>query len=133
MNLVAGISRTALAMAREGDLPRPLARVDERTSVPWVAQVVTGVVVIGLVLATDILTVVGFSSFGVLVYYAVSNLAASTLQERVIAGPRWFNLVGLALCVLLAVTLPPVSVLTMMTVFAVGLTGRAIVSRASAR
>ena len=47
------------------------------------------------------------AGFGVLVYYAVSNLAASTLQERVIAGPRWFNLVGLALCVLLAVTLPP--------------------------
>ncbi|WP_336705084.1 APC family permease [Micrococcus terreus] len=133
LNLVAGISRTALAMAREGDLPRPLARVDERTSVPWVAQVVTGVVVIGLVLATDILTVVGFSSFGVLVYYAVSNLAASTLQERVIAGPRWFNLVGLALCVLLAVTLPPVSVLTMVAVFAVGLVGRAVVGRASAR
>lgn len=133
LNLVAGISRTALAMAREGDLPRRLARVDERTSVPWVAQVMTGVVVIGLVLATDILTVVGFSSFGVLMYYAVSNLAASTLEERVMPGPKWFNLLGLVLCLVLAFTLPPVSVLTMLGVFAVGLAGRATVSRAAAR
>lgn len=133
LNLVAGISRTALAMAREGDLPHPLARVDERTSVPWVAQVVTAVVVIGLVLATDILTVVGFSSFGVLIYYAVSNLAASTLHERVLPGPRWFNLLGLVLCMVLAFTLPPLSVVTMLGVFAVGLTARAVVSRAVAR
>lgn len=129
LNLVAGISRTALAMAREGDLPHGLARVDERTSVPWVAQVVTAVVVIGLVLATDILTVVGFSSFGVLVYYAVSNLAASTLQDRVLPGPRWFNLLGLALCLVLAFTLPPVSVVTMLAVFVVGLAGRAVARR----
>ena len=133
LNLVAGISRTALAMAREGDLPHPLARVDERTSVPWVAQVVTAVVVSGLVLATDILTVVGFSSFGVLIYYAVSNLAASTLHERVLPGPRWFNLLGLVLCMVLAFTLPPLSVVTMLGVFAVGLTARAVVSRAAAR
>ena len=133
LNLVAGISRTALAMAREGDLPGTLARVDGRTSVPWAAQVVTAVVVVGLVLATDILTVVGFSSFGVLVYYAVSNLAASTLNERVIRGPRWFNLLGLVLCLVLAFTLPPVSVLTMLAVFAVGLLGRAVAQRTRGR
>lgn len=126
LNLVAGLSRTGLAMAREGDLPRALDRVSARTSVPWAAQVAAGVVVIALLLTADVLTVVGFSSFGVLVYYAVSNLAAFTLTERVVRAPRWVNLTGLVLCLLLAFTLPWVSVLVMVGVFAVGLAGRGL-------
>ncbi|WMY77515.1 APC family permease [Citricoccus sp. I39-566] len=127
LNLVAGLSRTGLAMAREGDLPRALATVSARTSVPWVAQVAAAAVVVLLVLLTDVLTVVGFSSFGVLVYYAVANLAAFTLTERVVRAPRWLNLAGVVLCLVLAATLPWVSVLVMLGVFAVGLAGRAMV------
>jgi basic amino acid/polyamine antiporter, APA family len=133
LNLVAGISRTGLAMAREGDLPRPLAAVSRRTHVPWAAQVAAAVVVIALLLTTDVLTVVGFSSFGVLVYYAVANLSAATLTERVVPGPRWLNLTGAAACLVLAVTLPWRSVLAMLAVFAVGLAGRALVLRLRAR
>ncbi len=127
LNLVAGISRTGLAMAREGDLPRPLARISARTSVPWVAQLTAAGVVIILLLTTDVLTVVGFSSFGVLVYYAVANASAFTLTERVVPGPRWLNLAGAVACLLLAFTLPWRSVLVMLAVFAVGLAGRALV------
>lgn len=127
LNLVAGLSRTGLAMAREGDLPRPLAAVSPRTSVPRVAQLAAAGVVIVLLLSADVLTVVGFSSFGVLVYYAVANLAASTLTERVVRVPRWLNLTGALLCLVLAATLPAVSVLVMLGVFAVGLAGRAVV------
>ena len=127
LNLVAGLSRTGLAMAREGDLPRALEAVSARTSVPWVAQLAAAAVVIVLLLSADVLTVVGFSSFGVLVYYAVANLAASTLTERAVRAPRWLNLAGALLCLLLACTLPWVSVLVMLGVFAVGLAGRAMV------
>ncbi|MBB5749103.1 APC family permease [Micrococcus sp. TA1] len=127
LNLAAGISRTGLAMARERDLPRPLARISARTSVPWVAQLTAAAVVIVLLLTTDVLTVVGFSSFGVLVYYAVANVSALTLTERVVPGPRWLNLLGAAACLLLAFTLPVQSVLVMLAVFAVGLAGRAVV------
>lgn len=126
LNLVAGLSRTGLAMAREGDLPRPLARVSARTSVPWVAQVAAAAVVIVLLLTADVLTVVGFSSFGVLVYYTVANLAALTLTERVVRAPRWLNLAGAGLCLVLAFTLPWRSVLVMLGVFAVGCAGRGI-------
>ncbi|MFC7402239.1 APC family permease [Citricoccus sp. GCM10030269] len=127
LNLVAGISRTGLAMARDGDLPRGLSAVSHRTSVPWVAQLTAGVVVIILLLTTDVLTVVGFSSFGVLVYYAISNLAAFTLTERVVPGPRWLNLTGVVACLALAFTLPWASVLVMVAVFAVGVAGRLVV------
>ncbi|GAA1121578.1 APC family permease [Citricoccus alkalitolerans] len=129
LNLVAGISRTGLAMSREGDLPRPLARVSTRTSVPWAAQLAAATVVIVLLLTADVLTVVGFSSFGVLVYYAVSNLAAFTLTDRVVRSPRWLNLTGAVLCLVLAFTLPALSVVIMLAVFAVGLLGRLVVLR----
>ena len=57
------------------------------------------------------LTVVGFSSFGVLIYYAVTNAAAFTLPARPWHAPRWLNALGFLGCLVLAVTLPPASVL----------------------
>lgn len=125
LNLLTGISRTALAMAREGDLPRPLATVGGPAQTPWVGQTVVAVFVIVLLLATDILTVVGFSSFGVLVYYAVTNLSALTLSgDRPLRVPRAVNVLGLVLCLVLAFTLPPTSVLAMLGVFLIGAGGR---------
>ncbi|MDO4239978.1 APC family permease [Micrococcus sp.] len=126
LNLLAGVSRTGLAMAREGDLPRALATVGERTGTPWVGQVAVAAVVILLVLATDVVTIVGFSSFGVLVYYGVANLSALTLrpEQRVVRAPRAVNVLGLVLCTLVAFTVPPLSVAAMVGVFLVGLGGR---------
>ncbi|TDL42967.1 APC family permease [Kocuria rosea] len=125
--LVAGISRTALAMARERDLPGPLGAVSQRHRVPWAAELAVAVLVVVLVLVGDVRTVIGFSSFGVLVYYALANLSALTLRQRPGWAPRAVNALGLAGCLVLAFTLPWQSVLTMLGVFAVGLAGRAVV------
>ncbi|WP_026549858.1 APC family permease [Arthrobacter sp. Br18] len=118
--LIAGVGRTTLAMAREGDLPRALSRISARHGVPWAADVLSAVVVVVLLLVTDVLTVVGFSSFGVLLYYAIANAAAFTLPERQWYAPRFLSLVGAGGCVVLAFTLPLTSVLTMLAVLAVG-------------
>ena len=131
--LIAGVGRTTLAMAREGDLPRALAGVWQRYGVPYAADLATAVVVIGLLLTTDVLTVVGFSSFGVLIYYAVANLSAFTLTDRPWHSPRALNVVGFAGCVLLALTLPTTSVFTMLVVLAVGVACRAVVVAARRR
>lgn len=125
--LIAGVGRTSLAMARRRDLPRALARISARYSVPWAADIVTAAVVVGLLLTTDVLTVVGFSSFGVLVYYAIANIAAFTLTERQWYAPRWLNALGAAGCLLLAFTLPAVSVATMLGVLAAGAAARGVV------
>jgi APA family basic amino acid/polyamine antiporter len=125
--LIAGVGRTSLAMARGRDLPRVLTRISTRYSVPWVADIATAVVVAVLLLTTDVLTVVGFSSFGVLLYYAIANVAAFTLTERQWYAPRWLNAVGAVACLILAFTLPATSVLTMVAVLAVGLVARVIV------
>jgi basic amino acid/polyamine antiporter, APA family len=125
--LVAGISRTALAMARERDLPGPLGAVSQRHRVPWAAELAVAGLVVVLVLVGDVRTVIGFSSFGVLVYYALANLSALTLRQRPGWAPRAVNALGLAGCLVLAFTLPWQSVVTMLGVFTVGLTGRALV------
>ncbi|MBE4719937.1 APC family permease [Pseudarthrobacter sp. AB1] len=122
--LITGVGRTTLAMARERDLPAPLARVGGRHTVPFVAELAVAAVVIFLILTTDVMTVVGFSSFGVLVYYAVTNAAAYTLEEHPAHGPRWLNVAGFISCLLLAFTLPPASVLGMAAVLAAGAAGR---------
>lgn len=127
--LITGVGRTALAMARERDLPSPLARVGGRHTVPFVAELAVAAVVILLLLTTDVMTVVGFSSFGVLIYYAVTNAAAYTLDEHPYHAPRWLNVVGFASCLLLAFTLPPASVLGMAALLALGVAVRFLVLR----
>lgn len=127
--LITGVGRTAMAMARERDLPGPLARVGGRHTVPVTAELSVAAVVVLLLVTTDVLTVVGFSSFGVLLYYAVTNAAAFTLQDRPRHAPKWLNAAGLAGCLVLAFTLPPASALGMAAVMAAGLLGRAVVLR----
>ncbi|MEP6697256.1 MAG: APC family permease, partial [Pseudonocardiales bacterium] len=69
--LMAGIGRTTLAMAREGDLPRVLAAVHPRFAVPHRAELVLGVAVAALVLTLHLPAALGLSNFCVLVYYAL--------------------------------------------------------------
>src|SRR5246127_2113222 len=126
--LIAGLGRTVLAMARHRDLPAWLAVVHPRYRVPHHAEVAIGVVVCILVATVDLRGVIGFSSFGVLIYYAIANASAYTLpasgEKR---RRRILNVCGLAGCLLLVATLPWQSVISGLAVFAVGIVGRAVV------
>ncbi|TDD19215.1 amino acid permease [Kribbella turkmenica] len=104
--LIAGVGRTSLAMARNQDLPAWLAAVHPRFQVPHHAEIALAVVVGVLVLTTDLRGVIGFSSFGVLLYYAIANASAFTQPADQRRWPRAVNVIGLAGCVVLAVTLP---------------------------
>ena len=125
--LVAGVGRTSFAMARNGDLPRPLASVDERFSVPDRAGLAVGVIVVALVLATDLRGAIGFSSFGVLLYYAVANAAAFTQKREHRRWPRALNVVGAVACLVFVASLPGSSIVTGVVVVAIGVAGRAFV------
>jgi APA family basic amino acid/polyamine antiporter len=102
LSLLAGVARTAFAMASRGDLPRPLAAVDERRRVPLRAELAAGALVIAGALLFDLRGAIGFSSFCVLVYYAIANASALTLRD----GRRALPAVGLGGCLLLAAALP---------------------------
>lgn len=118
--LVAGIGRTSLAMAREGDLPRWLAAVHPRYRVPHHAEVAVAVVVSVLAGVTDLRGAIAFSSFGVLLYYAVANASALTQPPEQRRYPRALAWTGLVGCVVLVATLPFGAVATGVAVFAVG-------------
>ncbi|WP_433470371.1 APC family permease [Saccharomonospora azurea] len=115
LTLLLGVSRTVLAMSRDGHLPRTLSTVHPRHRVPRHAEPVVGAVVAVLATTADLRGVIGFSSFAVLVYYAIANVSAWTLG----AG-RLLPVVGLLGCVVLAVALPWTSVLSGVAVLAVG-------------
>src|SRR5246127_2244188 len=125
--LIAGIGRTTLAMARHRDLPAWLAVVHPRYRVPHHAEVAIGVVVCILVATVDLRGVIGFSSFGVLIYYAIANASAYTLPASGGRRRRIPNVCGLAGCLLLVATLPWQPVISGLAVFAVGIIGRAVV------
>ena len=113
--LVLGVSRTTLAMARDRHFPRALAAVHPRYGVPHRAELAVGAVVVAVVLAADVRGAIGFSSFTVLVYYAIANAAALTL------GARSVPVLGLAGCLVLAASLPSWSTLSGLGTLAAGL------------
>lgn len=77
-----------------------------------------------LVLTADLREVIGFSSFGVLVYYLIANIAAWTQPREQRRWPRALNVLGAIGCTVLAATLPLTSVIAGLAVFAIGVAGR---------
>lgn len=130
--LIAGIGRTSLAMAREGDLPRVLSAVHPRYRVPHRAELLLGAVVIAVVLVADLRGAIAFSSFGVLLYYFVANLAAFRQDAPQRRFPRWLQVLGMVGCLVLVVTLPPIGIGVGVLVLAVGLGGRFLIRRMAA-
>ncbi|MFD7600675.1 APC family permease [Streptomyces mirabilis] len=116
--LILGVSRTTLAMARDGHLPGALADVHPRFQVPHRAELAVGAVVATLAATVDVRGAIGFSSFGVLAYYAVANASAWTLSSAPAA--RLVPVVGLVGCVTLAFALPALSVVVGAAVLGVG-------------
>jgi APA family basic amino acid/polyamine antiporter len=112
-------------MARQSDLPGWLAAVHPRHQVPHRAEIALAVVVSLLVLTVDLRGAIGFSSFGVLLYYLVANLAAFTQPAERRRFPRWLQVLGAAGCVVLVATLPWQAVVAGLAVFAVGACYRA--------
>jgi APA family basic amino acid/polyamine antiporter len=131
LGLIAGIGRTGLAMAREGDLPRWLSAVHPRHRVPHRAEIALALVVCLLVLTVDLRDAIGFSSFGVLLYYVVANLAAFTQPADRRRWPRALQVAGAAGCLVLVATLPWTAVVAGSCVLVVGALYRALLLRAS--
>lgn len=106
--LILGVSRTTLAMARDRHLPGALAAVHPRFQVPHRAESAVGAVVAVLAATVDVRGAIGFSSFGVLAYYAVANASAWTLDSAAVS--RIVPVIGLVGCAVLAFSLPGTSV-----------------------
>jgi APA family basic amino acid/polyamine antiporter len=98
LNLVLGLSRVLLAMARRREMPAALGYVHASTSSPTRAVWAIGALIAALVLIGDLKTTWSFSAFTVLVYYGITNLAALRLPAQARRYPRWIAVAGLISC-----------------------------------
>lgn len=119
--LILGVSRTTLAMARDHHLPHALAAVHPKFKVPHRAELAVGAVVAVLAATADVRGAIGFSSFGVLVYYTIANASAFTLGPGEGRPPRLIPVVGAIGCVVLAFALPLSSVISGAAVLGIGI------------
>lgn len=126
LNLILGLSRVVLAMGRREDLPKATARLDAQGRTPWVAVLITGGIVAALAAIGDVETTWSFSAFTVLVYYAITNLAALRLTEGQRLFSRFYPWAGLAGCVFLAFWVDPRVWITGLGLIGVGLAWHAL-------
>lgn len=103
--LLAGMSRTAAEMALDRELPAAFAR-KLPNGAPVLAELVIAGFSIALVAFGGVLLSLGISSFAVLLYYAITNFAAFRQPTTETKRPKILNLLGLALCLLLALSVP---------------------------
>ena len=120
LSLIAGVSRTAFAMAADRELPRWLDAVHPTHQVPHRAELAAGALIALLVTVTDLRGAIGFSSFCVLTYYAITNASAWTLPPQQRRWPRSLAVVGAIGCATLAFTLPIAAIVAGAGVLAVG-------------
>jgi len=131
LNLLLGLSRVALAMGRRGDLPRAVAVVDPRSASPSRAVVLVGIIVAALVGVGNVETTWSFSAFTVLVYYALTNLAALRLPAEHRRFPRVVPALGLVCCLGLAFWVEPGVWMAGTALLALGLVWHALARRAA--
>jgi APA family basic amino acid/polyamine antiporter len=125
LSLLAGISRTAEAMAKDREIPRFIGLRSKRFDSPWVADLLILGIATALLVSGDITWTIGISSFAVLVYYAIANLAAfRQLPSKQPAG-RLLALLGAALCLAVGFFVPVESLLVATVTLAVAMGLRA--------
>lgn len=130
LGVLAGLSRTTLALARDRELPSALAAISPRTHAPIRAEALLALAGVLAVLVLPAGALVGVSAAAVLGYYGIAHLSA--LRQRPPARwlPRAVPAVGLALCAALALSAPWPAVLGVAAAVGVVLTVRALVRRA---
>lgn len=107
LNLILGLSRVLLGMARRKDVPGILAAINPKTKSPVRAVIVTAVIIGLLVLSGDVIFTWSFSAFTVLIYYSITNLSALMMPKELHLYPRWVPILGFFGCIFLAFWIEP--------------------------
>lgn len=133
LNLIPGVSRTVLAMARRRELPPWFAHVDGKRQLPLRAELMVTLAVIALVLVIDLRDAIAVSGTAVLTYYAVTNASALALDAEQRRWPAAFAVVGLVGCVVLVASLPQRALVGGLIVLALGIGARQVTTVAHRR
>lgn len=106
LNLILGLYGVVLAMDHRGDLPAFFAQLDN-TQTPRRTVLFVGADITGLGCLANVKTTWSFSAFTVLVYYAITNLAAIRPPPHQRLYPRVVAYIRLAACLFLAFWVEP--------------------------
>lgn len=131
LNLILGLSRVALAMARRSDLPGPLAHLTEHDASPRNAILFVAAIILSLSLVGDVKTTWSLSAFTVLIYYATANLCALRQPPEERRFPRAISLLGLLTCLSLSAFVAPTAWQTGLGLIALGLLWHKLARRLS--
>ena len=118
--LLAGMSRTAATMAEDGELPRVFA-TKSRNGAPWLVELFIAMIAIILASSGSFYLTIGLSSFAILTYYAIANLAAYRQPHKEARRSKVWNILGLLLCLAIAFSVPLEGLLLGMAVLLVAM------------
>lgn len=120
-----GVSRVAMAMGRESDLPKGLAKLDKNLN-PWRSVIFVGAITLVVAAFAPLATALEVSSFGALLYYSITNVSVLRLRADQRRYPLALAVAGLVGCLTLAFILPIQNVLIGVGILAAGLAYRAL-------
>src|SRR5690554_1055519 len=112
-------------------MPALFGRLDRTGSTPTAAVIAVGVLIGVLAAIGNVRTTWSFSAFTVLVYYAITNLAALRLPPDARYYPRWVAVAGLVSCLVLAFFVERGIWLTGLGLVGLGLVWHAVARRTS--
>jgi APA family basic amino acid/polyamine antiporter len=109
-----GLSRVAFAMARNGQLPKSIARVSSRLGTPYISVLAMGALLTALVFALDLKQAAAITSFALLSTHVIVNLSAIRLRRKMPSSATKFRVplypiipsLGLLSCIVLMFSLP---------------------------
>jgi APA family basic amino acid/polyamine antiporter len=123
-----GLSRVAFAMARNGQLPKSIARVSSRLGTPYVSILAMGALLIALAYALDLREAAAITSFSILFVHLTVNLSAIRLRRKMpnkggFRAPLYplIPLLGFISCLILMFSLPQESWFAAGVVISIGL------------
>ena len=129
LNLIPGVARTTLALARRHELPAWFSVVSEQRGLPIRAELTVVVVVIVLIHTVSLTSALSLSGVAVLTYYAITNASALRLTATERLWPRWIAWLGLVGCVVLALALPWRVLVSGSAVLVIGIAARGVTAR----
>ena len=111
-NLI-GLSRVAFAMARNGQLPKSIAKVSSRFGTPYIAVLSMSALLIVIAFALDLKQTVAITSFALLSTHLIVNFSAIRLRKKMPSSTKFrvplyplIPLLGLFSCTILMFSLP---------------------------
>jgi APA family basic amino acid/polyamine antiporter len=99
LTTIMGISRIMFAMARKGDLPAFLNRIHPHFSTPHYAILISGACMIAAILLADLTLVVAVSTFAMLIFYLIANIAAFRIPSPYQQYPALIPVIGAVSCI----------------------------------